>query len=483
MPEELTVNIEDRVEAKKMLRRLQLVADEADWDVPLPILTENSDGVKEGLYILGFDIRKNLRSDKIEICRIENERSKKLEDALRHLSEQYELKNVPADSPHYDVLVQKLRARDWIPINDDIEFRLLEALRESFRKIKVKSNGDETKVPYRLSRELWTECLHNAANMQRVDPFVEWLNGLEDWDMEDRCEQILQKVLRAEDSELTRWAGRAILIGAIKRAFEPGAKIDEFPVLIGEQGCGKSAFVESLIPPRYAFDWFGDRLELDADGKQQAESIKGRVIVEVAEMVGRTKADIEKMKAMLSRRDDGQHRGAYARHAKSQPRQCIFVGTANDHVNGVLPPDPTGLRRFVAIDVIGPPEQKDENRLVEKMIDECREQLWAEAYHKFLSEEWSYAGLPRELREAQAEANQPHATVDTMLEDMLCNYTKGGDTLSQLAVSIGFVEKEKDLDKSRQYRLGDTLKRLGWTKKLQMQEGVRRMRWYPPEPF
>ena len=60
-------------------------------------------------------------------------------------------------------------------------------------------------------------------------------------------------------------------------------------------------------------DLYGDGLRWDSRDKEQVESVLGRLICEVPEMGGRRKAEIDHMKALVTRQDDGVIRLAYAR--------------------------------------------------------------------------------------------------------------------------------------------------------------------------
>ena len=101
--------------------------------------------------------------------------------------------------------------------------------------------------------------------------------------------------------------------------------MDEMPVT-GPQGCGKStaplcvAAGHPMVP---------DGLHLAADPKTRTETLQSRVIVEVAEMAGSTRAELESLKAFLSRTDDGAVRLAYRRNPETALRRCIIVGTSN----------------------------------------------------------------------------------------------------------------------------------------------------------
>ncbi|MCY4242420.1 MAG: hypothetical protein OXD36_11820 [Rhodobacter sp.] len=69
------------------------------------------------------------------------------------------------------------------------------------------------------------------------------------------------------DPKLARWASRATVMGAIKRARRPGTKLDEMPVLIGDQGIGKSTATAHLLPAEHRSKWFSDALDLAGNKK------------------------------------------------------------------------------------------------------------------------------------------------------------------------------------------------------------------------
>ena len=133
------------------------------------------------------------------------------------------------------------------------------------------------------------------------------------------------------------------------------------------QGIGKSALLLNIFPPEHA-GWMNDGLHLAADPKVRAEALLGRVVVEAGEMAGSTRADLESLKAFVSRQDDGGVRLAFRRNPEPAPRRCIIVGTSNRL--DVLPNDPTGNRRFVPV-VLNPPTQA-----VEGYLTLHRDQLW-----------------------------------------------------------------------------------------------------------
>ena len=82
------------------------------------------------------------------------------------------------------------------------------------------------------------------------------------------------------------------------------------------------------------------------------------------------KADIDKVKAFISRQDD-KYRASFGRRVTPHPRQCVFFGTTNSE-NGYLR-DITGNRRFWNVKVTGNAKYRPWD-----MTKEVVEQIWAE---------------------------------------------------------------------------------------------------------
>ena len=250
-------------------------------------------------------------------------------------------------------------------------------------------------------------------------------------------------------------------------------------MLIGPQGAGKSTALRCLLPPEHP-EWFSDGLRLSADDKVRAEALQGRVIVEAAEMAGSTRAERESLKAFLSRVDDGSVRLAYRRNPELMLRRCVLAGSTNDPF--CLPADPSGNRRFVVTRLeatgAGPAG-------VRAYLDENREQLWAEALHRYHEEETAW--LPQSLTDAQTEANHGAVQVDETLEDALLEFLdgwSGSESFRLRDVRASLNLRHNNGDAPTDMRLGVELRRLGCESLgLRRINGQRGRWWGKPIPF
>lgn len=235
----------------------------------------------------------------------------------------------------------------------------------------------------------YIECIYGIVSSQKVDdalaleiekkkfhPITTYLKSLQ-WDGISRVDTLLIDYFGAEDNVYTRAAIRKMLCAAVTRVFHPGTKFDTALILVGPQATYKSTFVKRL-----GKEWFSDTFTT-VQGKESFEQIQGAWLVEIAELSGLKKAEVETIKHYISKCEDS-FRPAYGRTIETYKRQCVFFGTTNskDFLR-----DPTGNRRFLPIDVR--PEFATKN-VAKELVDEEVDQIWAEAYEIYKRGETLY---------------------------------------------------------------------------------------------
>lgn len=256
-------------------------------------------------------------------------------------------------------------------------------------------------------------ALTKAADDRAYHPIRDYLDNLPEWDGTKRVETLLVQYFGAEDTEYTRLVTRKTLAAAVARIYQPGIKFDSMLVLNGKTDLGKSTFFARL-----AGEWFSDSLNFTdmGKGKDAAEKIQGVWIVEIPELAGLSKMDVNNIKGFLSRQDD-QYRPSYGRTVESHPRQCIIVGSTNAENAGFLR-DTTGNRRFWVVRVWG--GSKKGWDLPESDVP----QIWAEAKHYWMQGEKLYLeGSAAEQAKAEQttalEADEREGVVREYLDMLL----------------------------------------------------------------
>lgn len=256
---------------------------------------------------------------------------------------------------------------------------------ENSRKFREWSNVDDSNLKsyiedkYGLKQlDKIMEALNIVANRHKYNPVIDLLNQCHDnWDGETgHIKKLLPDYLGVDDTDYQYDVIRIFMLGAISRAFTPGIKFDYMPVLVGGQGIGKSTFCRFLA---LNSEWFDDNFNT-IDGDKAAEKLRGKWMVELAELLATKKSkDVEAIKAFITSRSDS-YRPPYARRTEDRKRCCVFVGTTNSEH---FLTDRTGNRRFLPVECHKGSEKKnlfgDEQAVSFDFV-----QAWGEAMEMFV---------------------------------------------------------------------------------------------------
>lgn len=268
-------------------------------------------------------------------------------------------------------------------------------------------DDDEANLRLYLSKEPWclegkpkisdafdTVCRENAFH-----PVRDYFNKLY-WDGVSRLDTLFIDYLGAEDTELNRWITRIAFTAAVYRAFEPGTKYDQIVVLVGTQGCGKSTVIERMAANS---EWFSNSMPSPDDATKAASHLRGKFIIEIGELVGFRKAEVEAIKNFLSKTAD-DFRPAWGKNELHRLRQCIFFATTNEEQ---FLRDSSGERRYWPIQVAA---NKPKYNLWEELMPATVEQLWAEAIEHY--KERMPLVLPVRLDNALQAVQEQYKQVD-----------------------------------------------------------------------
>lgn len=296
-----------------------------------------------------------------------------------------------------------------------------------------------------FSKDTILDAIIEISHRNRYHPIKSWLLGLQ-WDFKPRLESWLIDYCGAEDNPYTHEVGQKIMIGAVARAFDPGCKFDYMMILEGDQGIGKTTLVESI-----GGAWYAD-IDIKEPGKDTVDAIRGAWIIEVSELAGFKKADVESLKAFISRKTD-RVRLAYARLTEDFPRQGIFIGTLNPEGDNTYLFDETGGRRFWPVTC---------SKIDHAGFKLIREQLFAEAAVKYAEKKELYLTnvfAIKRARDVQDNRKPIHPWIE-----LLSELIRGKDRLTIVEI-LNFVGIPRERqDHFTTIKAGRIMKELGWVR-------------------
>jgi predicted P-loop ATPase len=324
------------------------------------------------------------------------------------------------------------------------------------------------------------EVVDATAHRNSSHPVREYLNSLK-WDREQRLGCLLVKYFGAELSDVSEsryleQVGQKFLISAVARVFEPGCKADQMLVLEGEQGIGKSSAVRILAGD----DWYTDQVAA-LGSKDSSMQVRGVWIVEMSELAAFGRTEVERVKQFLSQQDD-RIRVPYGHRVVRWPRQCVFVGTTNTYE---WLKDEEG-RRFWPVRC---------HEIDLKRLRDDRDQLWAEAVHRYRKGVKWWLEDGEVIREAQEEQRQRyqldvwHNRVIEFAEAESASVVKdhNGNVVRRGSVSITEILTRLHVPVERQdqaaaNRVARCLKFAGWKRANLGPRGAREWRYRDPDP-
>lgn len=304
------------------------------------------------------------------------------------------------------------------------------------------------------------EVFRALAVKRKFNPVKDYLKALK-WDGVSRLETWLEDFAGAIGPEAyVRAVSKKVLVAMVKRVFEPGCKFDHVLILEGIQGSGKSTLLNNLAAP-----WFSDEA-LNIGDKDAVLTMQGKWLIELGELSALSRAEIETMKAFITRRTD-HIRAPYGRRVEEYPRQCIFIGSTN--LEEYLK-DETGNRRFWPIKC---------GAINFKGLAEMRDQLFAEAVAYYGLGEPVYLDgveseeLARIEQIRRGELDEWQSSVQELVRILDLNLE--GFEMREISKNMTIFGAEK-LSMGDQKRIGKCLRNIGF-EKFQETTGDRRKLW------
>jgi predicted P-loop ATPase len=294
----------------------------------------------------------------------------------------------------------------------------------------------------KVGKDITHQAVDQRAQECSFHPVRRYLEGLK-WDGVERLDHWAIDYLGADETQYVSRVSRMFLISMVARILKPGCKADHMMVLEGEQGVGKSTACREL-----AGEWFSDSLP-DIRDKDGAQHIRGKWLVEIAELAAIGKAEAETLKSFISRQVE-RYRPSYGRKEVIEPRQNVFVGTTN---KSIYLRDETGARRFWPVKV---------TKVDIAALRAARDQLFAEAVAAFnANEQW---WPDQEFEQEHIKPQQDDRFEGDPWEEAIRAHvaTLSRVRVTDIARNVFMIETGK-IGTTEQRRIAAVLTGLGWT--------------------
>ena len=294
----------------------------------------------------------------------------------------------------------------------------------------------------------------NSDAVKEYDPICDYLSQLPEWDGKNHVADLFNRIpgLTSEQlswcstwlrSTVAHWLGLDHLHGN-----------ECTPILIGRQGCGKTTFAMSLLPPMlrtYYLDHINFGNKFDAD-----MALTHNLLVNIDEFANMKGSQQGKLKHTLSRQKVNG-RPIFGKTQEDRRRYASFLATTNDDQPLC---DPTGSRRFICLRV-------PDKMMIDNLSPIDYDQLYAQVMYELMVSQTPYWFTNAEEERIQL-MNQPYMKEDS-LENMLSIFYKvpsgeeSGEwlSLSQVIESMQGAYPKLKNDQSTRIKIGLALRQMG----------------------
>ena len=223
-------------------------------------------------------------------------------------------------------------------------------------------------------------AISNYAHDNKYNPVADYLYSLKGkWDGVKRLETFIIDLLEAEDTPLNRFFTKSWMVGAVKRALNPGCQFDCVLALQGgKQGSGKSSLFRRIALDKF-YKTFGSGEFMSKDSIDKMNKSWISVLDEFDKFSDKEVADLKCKITETSM----ACRKSYERNTQEYKVHWVYAATTNAE-NFLC--DLTGdeyERRYWIIECN---KTTEDSRVHDTLTDEYVNQLWAEAVNCYFED-------------------------------------------------------------------------------------------------
>ena len=285
-------------------------------------------------------------------------------------------------------------------------------------------------------------AISNYAHDNKYNPLADYLYSLKDkWDGVKRLETFIIDLLEAEDTPLNRFFTKSWMVGAVKRALNPGCQFDCVLALQGgKQGSGKSSLFRRIALDKF-YKTFGSGEFMSKDSIDKMNKSWISVLDEFDKFSDKEIADLKCKITETSM----ACRKSYERNTQEYKVHWVYAATTNaDNFLCDLTGDEYERRYWI----IECHKSTEDSKVNDTLTDEYVDQLWSEAVHYYLedtnqklylaSDNPLYEGYKKYQRKFKKTAS--NTDIDYINEILECEYVYANDKDGPKS-AVDFVEQ------------------------------------------
>jgi predicted P-loop ATPase len=235
-------------------------------------------------------------------------------------------------------------------------------------------------------------------------------------------------------------------------------------VLTGGQRAGKTKFFRNLLPDDLMSFYAESKLD---EGKDSEILMTKKLIILDDEFGGKSKQDAKRLKELSSKQWFNLRR-PFGRTSEDLRRLAVLCGTSNDEeiIN-----DPTGNRRIIPVNVID---------IDHEAIEEINKiDLFIEIYHEWVNDKEGFMLTKDDieiLNNCTSLNEQPSPEEEMILKYFIPATGLSGNCSFLTNTEIkAYIEEKHHTIRLNSYKLGLTLKKLGFEKQSKKINGIKKL--------
>ena len=222
---------------------------------------------------------------------------------------------------------------------DSYDYRFSDLTKEAMNTMSIRA--------LKAGLDSWDKDIKRYVQSTMIpeyDPVNEWLEQLPKWDGRDRVTPLAQRVQTDNHHWVSDFHKWMLSMVAHWKGIDRNHGNAIVPMLIGAQGCGKTAFCGIILPEELR-DYYIDKIDFKNETAINLGLTSFALInIDEFDMLSRSQQPL--LKHLISK-SDVKMRPPYGKAYEQRRRYASFIATTNNL--RPLPDDKSGSRRFICI--------------------------------------------------------------------------------------------------------------------------------------